>query len=135
VSVEFRGCYPILATPFRPGGEIDEESVVRLVRHLRTVGLPGFTMFGLASEFYKLSDADREALIEAAFDARIPDQTAIVSVMAHSWEVATKQARRAEEAGADALMLLPLFFLEPSEADSHRHVLEVAAATSLPIMV
>jgi 2-keto-3-deoxy-L-arabinonate dehydratase len=135
VSVEFRGCYPILATPFCPGGGIDEESVVRLVRRLRTVGLPGLTMFGLASEFYKLSEADREALIEAAFDARIPDQTALVSVMAHSREVATKQARRAEEAGADALMLLPPFFLGPSEADSHRPVLEVAAATSLPIMV
>ena len=73
VSVEFRGCYPILTTPFCPDGEIDEESVIRLVRHLRTVGLPGFTMFGLASEFYTLSDADREALIEAAFDARVPD--------------------------------------------------------------
>ena len=70
-------------------------------------------MFGLASEFYKLSDADREALIEAAFDARVPDQTAIVSVMAHSREVARKQARRAEEAGADAPMLLPTFFLGP----------------------
>lgn len=53
--------------------------------------------------------------------------------MAHSREVATKQARRAEE--ADALMLLPPLFLGPSEADSHRHVLEVAAATSLPITV
>jgi 4-hydroxy-tetrahydrodipicolinate synthase len=135
VSVVFRGCYPILATPFRPGGKIDEESVVRLVRQLRTVGLPGFTMFGLASEFYKLSDADREALIEAAFDARVPDQTAIVSVTAHSRGVATKQARWAEEAGADALMLLPPFFLGPSEADSRQHVLEVAAATSLPIML
>jgi hypothetical protein len=60
VSVELRGCYPILATPFRPDGEIDEESVVSLVNHLRTAGLPGFTMFGLASEFYKLSDSDRE---------------------------------------------------------------------------
>ncbi len=135
MSVELRGCYPILATPFRPDGEIDEESVARLVRHLRAVGLPGFTMFGLASEFYKLSDADREALIEAAFDARAKDQAVIVSVTAHSLEVATRQARRAEEAGADALMLLPPFFLGPSEADLRRHVLEVAAATSLPIMV
>ena len=92
-------------------------------------------MFGLASEFYKLSDADREALIEAAFDARVLDQTAIVSVTAHSREVATKRARRAEEAGVNALMLLLPFFLGPSEADSHRHVLEVAVATSLPIMV
>lgn len=92
-------------------------------------------MFGLASEFYKLSDADRETLIEAAFDARAPDQTAIVSVTAHSHEVAVKQARRAEEAGAGALMLLPPFFLGPSEADVRRHVLEVAEATSLPVMV
>ncbi len=135
MSAELRGCYPILATPFRPDGEIDDESVVRLVRHLHEVGLPGFTMFGLASEFYKLSDADREALIGASFDARAPDQTVIVSVTAHSLEVAAKQARRAEEAGADALMLLPPFFLGPSEADIRRHVLAVADATALPIMV
>jgi dihydrodipicolinate synthase/N-acetylneuraminate lyase len=132
---ELRGCYPILATPFTPDGEIDDESVARLVRHLREAGLPGFTMFGLASEFYKLSDADRETLIWLAFETRAPDQTAIVSVTAHSWEVAVKQARRAEEAGADALMLLPPFFLGPSEADLRRHVLEVAGAVSLPVMV
>jgi dihydrodipicolinate synthase/N-acetylneuraminate lyase len=135
MTVQLRGCYPILATPFLPDGEIDEHSVVRLVRHLKTCGLPGFTMFGLASEFYKLSDADRETLIEAAFDARAPDQTAIVSVTAHSHEVAVKQAGRAEEAGAGALMLLPPFFLGPSEEDIRRHVLEVAQATSLPVMV
>jgi dihydrodipicolinate synthase/N-acetylneuraminate lyase len=135
MSLELRGCYPILATPFLPDGEIDENSVVRLVGHLKTCGLPGFTMFGLASEFYKLSDADRETLIEAAFEARAPDQIAIVSVTAHSNEVARQQARRAEEAGAEALMLLPPFFLGPSEDDIRRHVLEVAEATSLPIVV
>ena len=133
--MELRGCYPILATPFGSDGEIDGESVGRLVRHFREAGLPGFTMFGLASEFYKLSDADREALIEASFEARARGQTAIVSVTAHSWEVAIKQARRAEEAGADALMLLPPFFLGPSEADLRRHALEVAGAVSLPVMV
>ncbi|HEV2076057.1 MAG TPA: dihydrodipicolinate synthase family protein [Thermoleophilaceae bacterium] len=135
MSLELRGCYPILATPFRPDGAIDEESVVSLVRHLHACGLPGFTMFGLASEFYKLSDADRETLIGAAFGARAPDQTAIVSVTAHSLEVAVEQARRAEETGADALMLLPPFFLGPSEAEITRHVLRVAAATALPIVV
>ena len=130
-----RGCHPILATPFLPGGEIDGESVVSLVRHLHACGLPGFTMFGLASEFYKLSDWDREALIEAAFDAKAPEQTAIVSVTAHSVEVAVEQAGRAEEAGAGALMLLPPFFLGPSEVDLRWHVLAVAAATALPIVV
>src|SRR5215207_258065 len=101
MTVELRGCYPILATPFLPDGEIDEGSVAELIRHLKTCGLPGFTMFGLASEFYKLSDADRETLIETAFRARAPDQTVIVSVTAHSHEVAVKQARRAEQRGVE----------------------------------
>src|SRR5215212_187374 len=105
MTVELRGCYPILATPFLPNGEIDLASVAGLIRHLKTCGLPGFTMFGLASEFYKLSDADRETLIGAAFEARTPDQAVIVSVTAHSHEVAVKQARRAEEAGSEALMV------------------------------
>jgi len=135
MTVELRGCYPILATPFLPDGGIDLRSVAGLIRHLKTCGLPGFTMFGLASEFYKLSDADRETLIEAAFEARALDQTVIVSVTAHSHEVAVKQARRAEEAGSEALMLLPPFFLGPSEDDIRRHVLEVAGAISLPLMV
>ncbi len=32
-------------------------------------------------------------------------------------------------------MLLPPFFLGPSEDDIKRHVLEVAEATSLPVML
>jgi dihydrodipicolinate synthase/N-acetylneuraminate lyase len=135
VADDLRGCYPILATPFAPDGEVDGESVERLVRHLWEAGLPGFTMFGLASEFYKLGDADREFLIGRAFEARAPGQSAIVSVTAHSWEVAIKQARQAQAAGAEALMLLPPFFLGPTHADLGRHVLEVAGAVSLPIMV
>jgi 2-keto-3-deoxy-L-arabinonate dehydratase len=101
--------------------------VIRLVQHLRESDLPGFTMFGLASEFYKLSDADRESLVDLAFEARATGQTTIVSVTAHSWEVAVKEARRAEAAGADALMLLPPFFLGPSEADLRQHVLAARA--------
>jgi len=36
MTVELFGCYPILATPFLPHGEIDENSVLRLVRHVQT---------------------------------------------------------------------------------------------------
>jgi dihydrodipicolinate synthase/N-acetylneuraminate lyase len=135
VPGELRGCYPILNTPFREDGEVDRESLARLVRHLARCGLPGFTMFGLASEFYKLTDYERDLLLDLALEARSPAQTAIVSVTAHSQEVAVKQARRAEAAGAEALMMLPPFFLGPSEAELHRHALAVAGAVSVPVVV
>jgi dihydrodipicolinate synthase/N-acetylneuraminate lyase len=34
MTVELRGCYPILATPFLSHGDIDDNSVVRLLKHL-----------------------------------------------------------------------------------------------------
>ena len=51
-------------------------------------------MFGLASEFCKLSDDDRKFLIERAFEVQAPNQTMIVSVTAHSWEVAVTVGQR-----------------------------------------
>jgi hypothetical protein len=42
MTVELRGCYPILATPFLPDGDIDENSVVRLLRHLMLAELDRF---------------------------------------------------------------------------------------------
>jgi dihydrodipicolinate synthase/N-acetylneuraminate lyase len=36
MTVELRGCYQILATPFLPDGEINENGVVRLVMHLKS---------------------------------------------------------------------------------------------------
>jgi hypothetical protein len=42
MTVELRGCYPILATPFLSHGDIDENSVVRLLKHLMLAELDRF---------------------------------------------------------------------------------------------
>lgn len=92
-------------------------------------------MFGLASEYYKLTDQERTqstiVLIEQVA-ARIP---VIISVVAHSTEVAVKDAKRAEQEGADALMVLPPFFLAPNADSVRRHICEIASAVSLPLIV
>lgn len=130
-----QGVIPILPTPFLDGGEIDMSSFLRAidtaVRHKAT----GVAMFGMASEYYKLSDAERVRCISALVHRvgrRVP---VIVSIVAHSTEVAVKDARFAEHEGADALMLLPPFFLAPNADSVRRHILEVASAVSLPIII
>lgn len=58
-----------------------------------------------------------------------------ISVTDHSTEVAVKRARDYQKRGADALMLLPPFFLQPSpEAISH-HIFSVLEAVDIPVMV
>ena len=56
---ELKGIYPILATPFQSSGELDENSFERLIEFLVVSGVHGLTLFGLAGEYYKLSDDER----------------------------------------------------------------------------
>lgn len=59
----------------------------------------------------------------------------LVSVTQHPTELAIQMAKDFESAGADCLMLLPPFFLQPTAEDMLDHIRSVAKAVNLPIMV
>lgn len=131
------GIVPIVAATFTQSGVLHEDSFQTLVRHLVSTGVGGLTLFGLASEFYKLSDHERGRLqaLLLAETSRAPDVAGIISITDHSWEVAAPRARAAEAAGADALMLLPPYFLGPGEAAILEHLRRVIGAVSIPVIV
>ncbi len=56
MSKRLAGIIPIMAAPFTKAGALDEDGFQALVRHLLSVGVNGLTLFGIATEFYKLSD-------------------------------------------------------------------------------
>lgn len=131
------GIVPILAAPFTTGGALDEDSFQSLVRHLLGTGASALTLFGLATEFYKLTDSERARmqtllLAETSGHASV---AGIISITDHSWEVASRRARLAEEQGADALMLLPPFFLGPGEDAILEHLTRVIGSVRLPVIV
>lgn len=130
-----QGVIPILPTPFLDDGEIDMSSFRRAIDAAIRYKANGVAMFGMASEYYKLSDAERAECTTALIHQvarRIP---VIISIVAHSTELAVKVAKFAEREGADALMVLPPFFLTPNADSVRRHILEVASAVSLPIVI
>lgn len=131
------GIVPIVAAPFTPAGAVDEDSLQALVRHLAGSGVAALTLFGLATEFYKLTDAERARMqaILLAETTRHPQVAGVVSITDHSWEVAAERARQAEAQGADALMLLPPYFLGPAEAAILDHLERVIAAVRIPVIV
>lgn len=130
-----QGVIPILPTPFVQGGEIDMSSflcaIETAIRHKAT----GVAMFGLASEYYKLSDAERFRCTSALIRQVARRVPVIISIVAHSTEVALKDAKFAEQEGADAIMILPPFFLSPDADSVRRHILEVASAVSVPVII
>ncbi|GDX05423.1 dihydrodipicolinate synthase family protein [Buttiauxella sp. A111] len=133
---EIVGVNPITAMPFTTSGEIDEHSFVRLLEHLSTSGAQGTTLFGIASEFPKLHDMERDRLAQVFVStlAGSPLYRAM-SVTDHSTELAVKRARDYAKLGVDVLMLLPPFFLSPSPQAIQEHIFAVLEAVDIPVMV
>ena len=59
MSKEISGIVPIVAATFTSSGTLDEDSFQSLIRHLIATNASALTLFGLATEFYKLTDNDR----------------------------------------------------------------------------
>lgn len=132
---EIKGICPIIAAPFNERGEVDYKSLENLVKTLIKGGCGAVTLFGIAGEYYKLSDDERiemaKVTVRAAKEA---GGKTILSVTDHSTEVAVLRARQFEAIGADCLMLLPPFFLKPGAKYLYEHMKAIANAVKIPIM-
>jgi 4-hydroxy-tetrahydrodipicolinate synthase len=137
MSKQISGIVPILAATFTDSGDLDEDSFQALVRHLMTTGASALTLFGLASEFYKLPDSERAQMqnIFLGETCRSESVAGIISITDHSWEVAIRRARDAEAQGADALMLWPPYFLGPGEEAILEHLKRVIGSVKIPVIV
>ncbi|MBV8818203.1 MAG: dihydrodipicolinate synthase family protein [Acidobacteriaceae bacterium] len=133
--MSFSGVFPIAITPFHPDGSIDMPSQRRLIRYLIDAGAHGLGLFGNASEGYALSSAERAALLREIVDevgGRVP---LIVSTGHTGTDVAVELSKTAQDSGADALMVLPPYFLRPDADGIFRYYESISQAVSIPIMV
>jgi 4-hydroxy-tetrahydrodipicolinate synthase len=137
MSKEISGIIPIVAAAFTRSGVLDEDSFQSLIRHLIATNASALTLFGLATEFYTLTDDERARMqrLMLAETSRSESVGGIVSITDHSWEVACQRARDAEAQGADALMLLPPYFLGPSEDAILEHLKRVIGSVKIPVIV
>lgn len=130
------GVNPIIAAPFDVNGEIDQQGFTNILRYLASAKVQGTTLFGVASEFAKFNDYERDLLVDLYLNHENKvDYYRALSVTDHSTENAVKKAKRYEALGADALMLLPPFFLSPSQKAVEYHIKSVLEAVSIPVMV
>ena len=132
---EIKGICPIVAATFTDDGKIDLKSLENLVKTLIRGGSDAVTLFGIAGEYYKLTDDERRKMVDVTVDAAHREGgKCIISVTDHSTEVASEQAKYFEKSGADCLMLLPPFFLKPNSKWLYEHMKAVANAVDIPIM-
>ena len=118
------GVFTIAATPFRPDGALDEDSLDRLIDFYVEKGATGLTILGIMGEAGKLSAAESEIVIRRTVArAGVP---VIVGVSAAGLAPMKALATKAMEAGAAGVMVAPPHTLQGDAqiVDYYRNVAE-----------
>jgi 4-hydroxy-tetrahydrodipicolinate synthase len=130
------GTYTALVTPFSADGEkVDLAALDALVEAQIRGGVSGLVPCGTTGESPTLSDAEQLEVIRRVVDVakgRVP-------VLAGTGTFSTKKtvaaSRAAVEAGANGVMVVMPYYNKPSQDGMRAHVLEVAAAVDVPIVL
>lgn len=135
-EMSLKGVLPIIPTPFDADGEVHYEDLERIAGHLLRGGCHAVTLFGIAGEYYKLSDGEMDEMARRVISVcRAHGKPSVLSVTRHATHLAEAQARRWQELGADNLMLLPPFFLKPDAGSLLHHMRRVVEAVDIPVML
>ena len=126
-----RGVYPILAMPFDAHNRIDEDVLRREAEFLIEAGVDGMGI-ALASEVPMLAEAEREQALRIVVGQVRGRAKVVMNTSALGTDLAVQSSRRAEDLGADAVMVLPPAAVASETVDYYARVAE---ATSLPIFI
>src|SRR3954453_6203045 len=134
-SEPLHGCIPILVTPFADDGSLDLESLEREIDWVLAEGASGVACVAIASEGYKLTETERDAVIATAV-RRVAGQVPVVASADGPGEgPAIDRARRAVALGADVLMVLPSYFVKPGPDALASYYARIAEVSGLPVML
>jgi 2-keto-3-deoxy-L-arabinonate dehydratase len=134
-SPKIEGVAPIIPTPFREDQSIDYDALAACVRFAGQAGVSAVCLPAYASEFYKLNEAERDKVIEAAV-AAAKGRTLVSAQSNHPAVLHAADIARANEArGADLISFaLPRMFAIP-EADLLAYCRTICNAVKVPVLI
>ncbi|HET8970536.1 MAG TPA: 4-hydroxy-tetrahydrodipicolinate synthase, partial [Candidatus Nanopelagicales bacterium] len=121
--------------PFTPTGELDPAAAGRLAEDLVELGNDGLVVSGTTGESPTTTDAEKDELLRAVL-AAVGDRAHVVAgVGSNDTRHSIEAARRAEAAGAHALLVVSPYYNRPPQAGLLAHFRAVADATGLPNVI
>ncbi len=124
-----------MVTPFNEEGQIDYEVTTLLIDHLIDNGTNSLIVNGTTGESPTLSEQEKERLLVHAIsivDKRIP---VIAGTGSNDTHASIHATRRAEQLGADGVMLVVPYYNKPDQDGLYAHFKTIAENTSLPVLL
>ncbi|QJW37077.1 4-hydroxy-tetrahydrodipicolinate synthase [Cellulosimicrobium protaetiae] len=124
-----------MVTPMTPDGAVDLAAAARLAKRLVDDGNDGLVLSGTTGESPTTHAPEKQDLVRVVVDA-VGDRAAVLAgAGSNDTDHAVRMAEQAAEAGADGLLVVSPYYSRPSQEGVYRHVVAIADAADLPVML
>ena len=130
--IELQGSMVALVTPMQADGEVDFESLTRLLEFHIASGTHAIVSVGTTGESATLAVDEHLKVIQHSVDVvnkRIP---VVAGTGANSTSEAVYLTKQASEAGADAALVVVPYYNKPNQEGLYQHFKAIAEAVSIP---
>jgi 4-hydroxy-tetrahydrodipicolinate synthase len=130
-----RGVVASSVTPMSADGTMPLHLVGPHIDWLIGEGVNGISPLGSSGEFVALSSDERKAVLEAALEANNGRVHTMAGTHHYSTSETIELSRHAEAAGADSLLIVPPYYMRPSNRQVLDHYRRIADQVGLPIVL
>lgn len=129
------GYIPDLPTPFDESGALDLTAFAGLCERQIRAGVSAIVAGETTGEASTLTPAEHETIVRAAVETARGRVRVIAGAGSNSTSQAIELTRRAEAAGADAVLSVVPYYNKPMQSGIYAHFEAIAASTTLPIVL
>jgi len=129
-----RGSYPPVITPFRHG-KVDYDKFAALLERQVAEGSHGVLITGTTAEPSSLTLDERAQLIELAVQTVAKRLPVVAATGSQSYAETLELTQRAEQAGADALLIVTPYYIKPPQTGLVEYYAALGKQTDLPVMI
>jgi 4-hydroxy-tetrahydrodipicolinate synthase len=129
------GCIPDLPTPFDEDDRIDLTAFAKLCERQIEAGVSAIVVGETAGEASTLTPAEHDTIVRSAVEIARGRVRVIAGAGSNSTSQAIELTRRAEAAGADAVLSVVPYYNKPMQAGIYAHFKAIAGSTTLPIIL
>ena len=130
----FRGSFTALVTPFS-NGSLDERAFRELVDWQITEGTKGLVPVGTTGESPTLSHEEHRLVVQWCIEQAKRRVPVVAGAGSNSTAEAIELARHAEEAGADAVLIVTPYYNKPTQEGLYQHFKAINDAIGIPIII
>src|SRR3989338_5271280 len=131
----FKGVYTAIVTQFKEDESLDKKSFKKLIDFQIENGITGIVPCGTTGESPTLSHKEHDKVIELAVKHVNKRVAVIAGTGSNSTAEAIRLTKHAEEAGADACLLVNPYYNKPTQEGLYRHFKAIADSVKFPCIV